>query len=184
MLETGKIIHTFISKMDNHVIVRYPRWEDLDEILRYINLLSAEDTFLRLGGEVMTKQQEAEYLAHVLEEMELRNGCHLYAFVNGVLIGNCGISRRGKRNEHIGRIGISVAKEFRGQGIGTELLSLLLKEAEKLGFTMVDLKVYSTNDRAYHVYEKLGFVEAGRMPQAVRYQEGFLDEIWMFKKIN
>jgi hypothetical protein len=42
----GKVIKTFITKKDTEVTIRYPKWEDLDEMTRYINEISKEDTFV------------------------------------------------------------------------------------------------------------------------------------------
>ena len=51
-----------------------------------------------------------------------------------------------------------VAKEYRGKGIGTELMRVLLEEVDKL---RVDswLTVYPKNPSAIALYNKLGFTE-------------------------
>lgn len=181
MFETGKAIKTFTSKKANQIMVRYPKWEDLDQLVTFINTISKEDTFITFSGEEISKDSEMAYLTSVFTAMEKQHASHLYVFHNDILIGNCQVARREKRHEHIGRIGITVGREYREEGIGTELLSILFAEAKRLGFAMVDLMVYGTNDRAYHLYQKMGFQEAGRMPGSVRYKDGFLDEIWMYR---
>ena len=184
MLETGTIIKTFTSEKGNEIIIRYPKWEDLDEMWRYANELSAEDTFISLSGENLSKDEEITHLAKVLSEMEKRNVSHLFVFVNKTMIGSSHVMRRGKRNEHIGRIGISIGKEYREEGIGSVLFEATLEEAKKLGFVLVDLKVYGNNTRAYNMYKKFGFLEIGRGLGMVRYKENFEDEIWMYKKLE
>lgn len=183
MFVPGKIIKTFISKKNNDVIIRYPQWEDLDEVLRYINVLSLEDTFITLSGEQKTREDEMDFLMKLFKGHENNTERGLFAFVGNELVGICGVSRHGKRKEHMGLIGISVAKAYREEGIGRALMTAILNEAKEMGLTMVDLHVYSTNEKAYNLYKHFGFIEAGRVPGAARYKDGFLDEIWMYKKL-
>jgi hypothetical protein len=42
-MKAGRIIHRFTAKDGREVILRTPRWEDLDELLGYINSLAEED---------------------------------------------------------------------------------------------------------------------------------------------
>ncbi|WP_081349199.1 GNAT family N-acetyltransferase [Ruminococcus sp. YRD2003] len=48
-------------------------------------------------------------------------------------------------------------KEYRGIGIGTELMRALLGELKSVGFGQVSLSVQKTN-RAVRLYRKIGFV--------------------------
>lgn len=58
--------------------------------------------------------------------------------------------------------------DYRGKGYGTEALCLLLNYAfSELNLFRVGLDVIATNDRAVHVYEKLGFQREGVMRSAV-----------------
>ena len=51
-----------------------------------------------------------------------------------------------------------VAKEHRGKGLGTELMSILLVAIDELGVDSF-LTVYPKNPPAIVFYEKLGFTE-------------------------
>lgn len=58
------------------------------------------------------------------------------------------------------------------KGYGTETVQLLLKHGfETLNLHRIYLRVYSTNPRARHSYEKVGFVLEGTMREAV-YRHG------------
>lgn len=70
-------------------------------------------------------------------------------------------------NESIGRLrvvrgddiyigGLQILPEYRGKGIGTEVLEGLIKEAEDAG-KKITLEVFHNNPRAQNLYEKLGF---------------------------
>ena len=57
---------------------------------------------------------------------------------------------------------ISVSKEFRGQGIGSQLLSALPKLAEKKGRNIIGLSVDEKNPKAKKLYERHGFKVVGK----------------------
>jgi len=48
---------------------------------------------------------------------------------------------------------------YRDVGIGTEMVGALVEESRKRGLKLLVLRVFADNDRARHVYEKLGFRE-------------------------
>ena len=58
--------------------------------------------------------------------------------------------------------GIAVKEGMRGRGIGTGLVRALEGEARKKGIKKLSLEVVDSNPRAKALYERLGFVEAGR----------------------
>lgn len=64
---------------------------------------------------------------------------------------------------HIGRLGMGVHKEYRGQGIGSKLITKALEHARKIGLEKVELEVFEKNRGAVALYRKLGFVEEGKL---------------------
>lgn len=65
-------------------------------------------------------------------------------------------------------IGLDVMVERRGCGLGTRCLKLLLRYCfSELRLHLVWLKTAEFNSVARHLYEKLGFLQAGRLPQAL-----------------
>lgn len=65
------------------------------------------------------------------------------------------------RQNHRGSLGMGVVSEYRGQGVGTQLLQAALKQAQEFGLEKVELNVYTTNTNAIALYKKLGFKEEG-----------------------
>ena len=52
------------------------------------------------------------------------------------------------------------------------------------GVMQLELAYAQGNDRARRLYDRLGFVETGRGPDAIRLRDGtLLDEIFMVKKL-
>jgi len=56
---------------------------------------------------------------------------------------------------------LAVLPEFRGQGIGRELLEAVERVARERGCVKVTLEVLEKNRRARSVYEAAGFAQAG-----------------------
>lgn len=181
-----KINYQRKTKPGKKITVRYPQIGDEKEMWRYINELSKEKTFVRFQGEVITLQDEIKYVKNQLELIEKKQSVKLLVFFENKLIGITEINMRDKTEKHIGILGISIAKDFRGEGLGKLLMELILKEAQKelSDLKIVTLEVYSTNDIAQAMYEKFGFVEYGRLPNGITRNREFEDAILMYKNIK
>lgn len=76
--------------------------------------------------------------------------------------------------------GMYAAPEARGAvGGGAAVLRAAIKDAQSRGATRILLWVNGANARAYRFYEKLGFREAGRVPQGLRVNGAFVDDVLM-----
>lgn len=181
----GEIISTVKLKNNQEVVLRYPKWEDLEEMTSYINELSKEDTFIVFSGEINSLEEEARYVASVLHDMEFGNKVKVCAFAEDSLVGICDVSRitSGKTRElHIGLLGLTVKKDFRSLGLGEHLMRTAIEEAKKRisGLRLIILRVYEPNAPARALYEKIGFAEYGRLPGGLKYKEKFYDMIEMY----
>jgi len=181
----GKAIYKGKSKTSQDLILRYPREEDLDDLLGYINTLSAEQTFIRFQGEQLIHEEEKEYLEKILLRIKEKKDIHILAFVEDQLVGKGDIRLRDKIDAHVGDFGLTIAKDYRGQGIGSLLLEKTINEAKKnlSGLKIISLGVFGDNGIAIQLYQKHGFVEYGRLPKGVFRQGQFVDHIYMYKEI-
>lgn len=181
-----KIIYQGKTKTGKEIIVRYPEINDLDEMLKYINELSEEKTFVRFQGEEITFEDEAKYLKSQLQKIKNKKTVQLLVFNNKKLIGISGVDMRDKTEKHVGILGISIAKDFRGEGLGKLLMELILREAQKElpDLKIVTLEVYSTNDIAQKMYQNFGFIKYGILPNGITRGGKFEDAILMYKKIK
>lgn len=68
----------------------------------------------------------------------------------------------------------------RGRGLGTEAVALIVGHGfEALGMHRIELAAYADNDRALHVYEKVGFVREG-LRRHIELRDGvWRDEVLM-----
>jgi RimJ/RimL family protein N-acetyltransferase len=71
-------------------------------------------------------------------------------------------------NRHSGRFGMSIAKRWRGRGIGHNLLSTAIAAAREWpGFCRIELECVAWNAAGIRLYESLGFVIEARKTKAV-----------------
>jgi RimJ/RimL family protein N-acetyltransferase len=86
-----------------------------------------------------------------------------------------------RRIAHSGTIGTSIRKEFRGQGVGSLLMSSLIDWAKKTGkVERLQLTVYTENAPAIALYKKMGFVEEGCKRKVYKFADGrYFDELMM-----
>lgn len=180
-----EIIFKGKTRTGEDILVRYPEVGDVKEMLKYINELSKERTFIRYQGEQETLESETKYLKSRLEAIKNKKAVHLLAFSNNRLIAATDIHMLDKTEKHVGVFGISVIKDFRGKGLGKLLMELILKEARKeiSDIKIITLGVYSTNDIARSLYKKLRFMEYGTLPNGITRGGKFEDAILMYKNI-
>jgi RimJ/RimL family protein N-acetyltransferase len=79
---------------------------------------------------------------------------------------------------------IAIKSDFRGLGIGTEMMKTLVEQARETGLKVLTLTVFASNKRAIRVYEKTGFVQTGTVPKK-HFKEGkYIDEVIMAKLLE
>jgi RimJ/RimL family protein N-acetyltransferase len=74
-----------------------------------------------------------------------------------------------------GEIGMAVAREWRGQGVGTALVATAIEWSRERGLHKLSLSVFPHNTAAIALYRKFGFVEEGRRIKHFRRTSG---ELW------
>ncbi len=154
---------------------------DAEQLIAYIHRLDAEpDSMIPRGpGEFqMTVEAERALLA---EYAVSDNAVYLVAEADGHVVG-CLSCTGGKRRatRHNADFGLSVAPEWRNQGVGTALLGRLVAWADGTGILRrLELEVYAHNAPALHLYQKFGFAEEGRRQGAYLQGGRWIDGILM-----
>jgi ribosomal protein S18 acetylase RimI-like enzyme len=182
----GKIIFKGQTKDGKEYFIRYPKNGDAGVMTEYINTLSQEKTFIRFQGEKISLKDELKYLKGQLEKIQKKLTVQLLVICEGKIVGITGIDLRDRTEKHEGVFGISILKEFRNQGIGKIFLQLVLEEAEKNlpNLRIVTLEVFANNPIAQEMYKKFGFQEFGKLPEGIVYKGGYVDRLYMYKKVK
>ena len=176
---------TFKTKSGKEVNIRpiENTESDLLAALEFINKLIEEDAMIARSGNPVTLEEQKEWVETTTKKIQEGNKVFLAGFFEDRMVGTTEITRQGGRSKHMGTLGIAIAKELRGEGLGRELMGRILKEASNIGLTHVELHVYEGNEPALQLYASMGFKEVGRLPEAARYKDTLITDIVMWKKI-
>ena len=148
------------------VKVRRAREADAAELARYMAELMAERLDTISKREIPTVPDEREWILHA---NTVERGLILLAKAGEELVGVLDLWA-GERpdNRHMGRFGMSVARQWRGRGVGRRLLTRAIDEARAWpGFCRLELECVSWNAPAIALYESLGFKVEARMEKAI-----------------
>jgi RimJ/RimL family protein N-acetyltransferase len=132
-------------------------------------------------------EEEAAKPAHWWQErLAPREQSHALFFgawtANRQLVGTAGMlfeTRRTTRHT-AGIVGMYVAPEHAGRGLGARLLDACIEHARADGrIEILYLTVTSTNAGAIRLYERRGFVAYGREPRSMRVGDRTFDKLMM-----
>jgi ribosomal protein S18 acetylase RimI-like enzyme len=118
------------------------------------------------------------------QEFILGNMCdgnpQFVALEEGSVVGWCDIVRKNMIvRKHCGLLGMGVLREFRGRGIGTQLIAETMAAAAISGITRIELTVYAHNESARKLYDKMGFQVEGLQKRSVLIDGNYIDSIMM-----
>ncbi|MBY8984181.1 MAG: GNAT family N-acetyltransferase [Candidatus Lokiarchaeota archaeon] len=160
-----------LGSVKREYIDAYLKWFNDPEIIQYLSMFRP-----------MTRMMEEDWI----ENLKNRDDTIAFAIlitdenVGEKLIGNCGLHRIDWKNR-VAEVGITIGeKEYQGKGYGTEAMEILIDYAFKsVNLNRVQLRVYEFNSRAISSYNKIGFVEEGRMRQGIFIKGKYHDIIFM-----
>jgi L-amino acid N-acyltransferase YncA len=152
--------------------IREARKEDAKSIIDFYNEVGGETDFLSFGkNEFIRDLKDYEnYLEGVHKE---ENSIIFLATIEDEIVGIASINSNQKaRTKHVGVLGIVVANDFCGLGIGNKIIEVLIQWAKANKITKkITLVTREDNSNAIRLYEKFGFEVEGLM-KADNYIEG------------
>lgn len=176
---------TVFLKNGKTCLIRRAEERDAEILLEYLKATSGETPYMiREPEEVRTSvEEEVEFIRKNREDPR---SLMLLAFVDGKHAGSCSFGGASERNRmrHRCTVGISLYRDFWGQGIGTALMNEILAGAKTAGYEQAELEVVSANEAAVGLYRKLGFEITGTIPRAFKYRDGtYADFLFMVKSL-
>lgn len=110
------------------------------------------------------------------------NGPIYYALDQDRVVGWCDVfPEQNPRQSHRGYLGMGLLREYRGQGLGSKLLTAVLEHAKNFGLEKVELQVYTTNTAAVALYEKFAFEKEGLIKKFRKLDGQYFDCLAMAK---
>lgn len=132
----------------------------------------------------MVEAPPLENVAAFQRGLILRNGPVYYAIELHRVVGWCDIfPEDNPRQSHRGTLGMGLLPEYRGRGIGAELMRAALVHAKSFGLEKVELNVYTSNAAAVALYRKMGFEEEGLIKKYRKLDGRYFDCLLMAKHL-
>ena len=166
--------------------IRQAESADAALVIDFLNQVGKESDYMTLDetGIGMTLADMEHFL--MVQEMSDNRIC-LLLFLDQELVALLNITAASKRStQHIGDVFIEIQKAYRIQGLGQILLEEGIEWAHSTGILRkLVLNVQVRNERAVHLYKKLGFEIEGCQARGACSAEGeFLDVYLMGKLID
>ena len=170
----------FTLRDGREIVIRSAEPEDAAKMLQYMKIMLGETPFLLRTPEEFdyTPEEEARVLAARKNDPR---SLMLVAEIEGQIIASADVCSHGAKSRlrHRGELGISVRKDYWGQGIGSALMERLISFAKQSGFEQIELTVESKNQRAQRLYRKYGFTVYGTRPHGLKYPDGSYDDDYL-----
>jgi len=147
---------------EKEVIIREAKKEDAQSMIDFYNLVGGETDFLSFGKNEF-KRDLKEYESYLESTREEDNSIVLLTIIDEQIAGIASINSNQKvRTKHVGTLGIVVAEQYCGLGLGGEMVDYLIEWAKLNGITKkISLLTREDNTRAIELYKKVGFETEG-----------------------
>lgn len=150
------------------VILRPLLKEDEAALLEYFQGLPPEDR-LCLKVDVT----DPKVIKNWIYDLDYDNVLPLIAWDNDRIVGNATLhfSPIGW-TQHQGELRLTTSTQYRVKGLGTILLQNLIDIATRLGLEQLSVEIPPLLDKAFYLFEKLGFKEVAHLKDFVKDLEG------------
>ena len=109
----------------------------------------------------------------------------IHARVGKELVGIVDLHLGKEAVAHVGRLGLTVKKEYRGRGIGRALVEKMIAEARKnKQIKIIKLGVFAENLVAINLYQSLGFKQFGKLPNGIKHQGKYSDHDYYYLDVS
>ncbi len=167
-----------MASLSTDVVVRRAEPRDADALVELGRDVGAEpEGWLITTGGWRTAGEERRYLK------ALRRWQHAAVFVAEAderVVGRLSVSRdQHPASRHVADLGLMVAADQRGRGIGRALLAAAVDWAREAGVTKLELHVFPWNEPAIRLYERFGFEREGYRKEQYERDGQLVDAILM-----
>jgi len=169
-------------KTGEPIIIRHLTKSDVDGVWYNFNEVIEEGNYLPVFLPVKSQIEKDTWYLNVKKENEI---CIIaeYSGLNTPykVIGQCEISNmEWDAASHVGVLGIIIRKKFRDMSVGRSLIDFAIRESKKLNNKeKIILSSFSTNERALHLFKKLGFKVVGTRKKQFFMKSKYIDEVMM-----
>ncbi|MEI4832043.1 GNAT family protein [Bacillus sp. FJAT-53711] len=157
---------TICLRNGKEVIIREALQKDAQSMIDFYNVVGGETDFLSFGKNEFSMSLH-DYENFIESTGADNNSIILLATMDDEIISIASITSSPKaRTKHVGTLGIVIAEEHCGFGLGRKMMEELIEWAKENGTTKkIHLVTREDNDKAIELYQKVGFKEEGLLQQ-------------------
>jgi len=178
---TEEDVLKFVAGNGEKIVLRQAGCEDAEGIISVIKTNAPDRSYVLMELYGTKPDSVKKYIC----SMDFDKNLLLVAIANKTVVGALsGIQMDGgKRPEtsHILNIGLHIVTEYRGLGIGAQMLMFAIDWAKRHGFKKLEANIFTTNKRSLHVFERTGFAEEGTRQKRIRIGKQYIDEVLVGK---
>ena len=169
-------------KTGETIAIRHLIKSDIDGVWHNFNDVIEEGLYLPVFFPVRSQLEKDSWFNNIKNEKEI---CIIAENPNlkppHNIIGQCEISNSNwDAAVHVGILGIIVNEKYRNLTVGRNLIDMAIQESKKLNNKeKITLSSFSTNERAIHLFKKLGFKVVGVRKKQFIMDSKYIDEIIM-----
>jgi RimJ/RimL family protein N-acetyltransferase len=173
-----------LSEAGKNMIIRSIQEDDSEQFLRLSKKLDQETQFMLFepGERTTTSEEQRQRIQGLLSK---DSQTVLVAEHEHELVGFLGCFGGGlQRNRHCAYLVIGILQAHAGQGLGAQFFEAIEAWALTHDIHRLELTVMTHNDRAVHLYRKMGFETEGIRKNALKIDGTYVDEYYMAKLLN
>ncbi len=160
-----------------NIQIIYPTEQYFKSFYEALSMVAKERIYIEMV-EAPPFENVSSFQSHLIAQ----NGAVYYAIDHDQVVGWCDvIPEENPRQSHRGGLGMGLLPEYRGQGLGSKLLSSVLDHAKKTELEKVELHVYTSNIPAVALYKKFGFEQEGLIKRYRKLDGQYFDCLVMGK---
>lgn len=179
-----KEVRTFTTRNGFSVTLRPAAPEDADAIIKTVRSTSLERSYIMMEQYSKDPEWERQFITG----MDLTRNFLLVAVADGKVIGSLAALQadNGLRPQtaHVLNIGLHLSEEFRGFGIGSEMLHYAIDWAKEHGFKKISASIFTPSKRSLNLFKRAGFSEECVRLKQIRIGRDYIDEICMGKLLD
>lgn len=156
--------------------------EDSTDLATLTDIVAQEEIYIVPDRLFFTPDQQAQVL---LTRQPDVHAVWVAETEGGRIVGECELVRgTWLKNQHTSNLAIIVHPEYRGHGVGTQLLGVAEAQAREWGVSLLWLTVFASNTRAQRLYAQIGYTLDAILPRRYYIQNQWVDECVMSKEIR
>lgn len=174
-----------VLRNGKELIIRIAVKEDAKQIVDYINQVGGESDFLTFGQDEFTATVEEE--EKFIESYQgVSNKLFIVAEIAGKIVSSLSFTGGMRpRIQHVGEFGITVLRDFWGQGIARAMVVYMIDWAKASDMVKkINLRVRIDNHKAIKLYQSLGFQIQGTNTREFLIDREFFDSYFMGLEID